>query len=273
MKQQSKKSKAFLVGPFIGELSWEFYRFAPYIIHLKKEDPYTKLIVFTRPTRFDLYGKYADILVSLKLPDENKSNQYCFTSKGFTQSNYKLLIKSFTDEYKKRYKIRQQIYPDISSFYYKLKWQFPRELMDYDFKPRKVNAKIVDEYVGKNSIVLVDPQSSINLDQILYLESIGHSPIFTDIFYKHVQNEKQKTFSFIGCIIELLRRCDFIISNVDSIFSRLALILGTPVISIGESISPDVVSLLNPNQTPVIITDEIEAGVNIWREKINENNF
>ena len=33
------KRSAILVGPFVGELEWEMYRFAPYLIHLKKENP------------------------------------------------------------------------------------------------------------------------------------------------------------------------------------------------------------------------------------------
>ena len=271
MKQQSKKSNVFLVGPFIGELSWEFYRFAPYIIHLKKENPYTKLIVFTRPTRFDLYGKYADILVSLNLSDKN--NQCYFTIKGFTQSRYESLIRLFVDKYKRRYKIREQIYPDISSFCYKLKWQFPRELMDYDFKPRKINAEIVDEYIKGEDIVLINSQLTKDLDQMIYLESIGYFPIFIDMFYDYVQSEKRKTFSFIGCVIELLRRCKFVVTNFNTDIAHLSLLVGTPIIHIGESILSDTVSLLNPGRTPVIIVDEIKTGVSIWKEKVDENNF
>jgi len=62
--------KAYLFGPFFGELSWEYFRFAPYAIYLKKISPDIKMIVFTRPSRFDLYGQYADILV-------NKLWRYC----------------------------------------------------------------------------------------------------------------------------------------------------------------------------------------------------
>jgi len=58
-----KKPKAFLFGPFLGELSWEFYRFAPYAIYLKKHNPDVNIIVLTRKERFDLYGIYADIII------------------------------------------------------------------------------------------------------------------------------------------------------------------------------------------------------------------
>ena len=66
------KKLAVLMGPFVGELYWEGGRFAPMLPHMiqseykfKKDITY---IILTRKERFDLYGKFADILVPLKIP-------------------------------------------------------------------------------------------------------------------------------------------------------------------------------------------------------------
>ncbi len=83
-KLNQNKLNAYLAGPFVGELIWEFFRFAPYIIHLKKAIPKTKIIVFTRSSRFDLYGQYVDILVPLNIPDNLPKKQTCFTIEGST---------------------------------------------------------------------------------------------------------------------------------------------------------------------------------------------
>ena len=66
MKRRMMKKSIALFGPFIGSLSWEFYRFAPLMIFLKRLYPDKKIAVLTRPERFDLYGQYADYLIPLK---------------------------------------------------------------------------------------------------------------------------------------------------------------------------------------------------------------
>ena len=85
---KSKMLDAYLVGPFVGELIWEFFRFAPYIIHLKKNRPKTKIIVFTRDSRFDLYGQYADILVPLNIPNDLPEKHSYFTIQGLDSDKY-----------------------------------------------------------------------------------------------------------------------------------------------------------------------------------------
>ena len=83
------RPKAFLFGPFVGELCWEFFRFAPYAIHLKKNNPNSRLIVLTRPSRFDLYGQYADILVPLRLKNDSHSKgRKAFKLTDYKEENY-----------------------------------------------------------------------------------------------------------------------------------------------------------------------------------------
>ena len=52
--ESNNKDSAILFGPFSGELSWEFYRFAPYLIYLKRINPDIKTIVYSRAQRIDL---------------------------------------------------------------------------------------------------------------------------------------------------------------------------------------------------------------------------
>ena len=81
------KEKAYLFGPFVGSIDWEFYRFAPLAIYLKTIDPDTKIIVLTRSSRFDLYGLHANFLVNLKIPNDIIIDQNCFKSESIGISN------------------------------------------------------------------------------------------------------------------------------------------------------------------------------------------
>jgi len=258
-----KKNKAFLVGPFIGELSWEFYRFAPYIINLKKKNPTKKIIVFTRPSRFDLYGVYADILVPLKLISDDSGNHNCFTIKDFNGTGYSLLSKAFITKYQKRFKVIDHIHPDISRFYYKVKWQFPRDLMDYDFKPRIVNTKYVEKYNSGNLIFY-------NVYNRTHPQCLRKYDVeFANTFYEELSfNYDNQNITSVGCLIELIKKCKFVISSFDSFVSHLALLLKIPVIAPRENISEDKIHLLNPLNTPVILYDELERGIECY-----ENNF
>jgi len=258
-----RKSNAFLVGPFIGELSWEFYRFAPYIINLKKEHPTKKVIVFTRPSRFDLYGLYADVLVPLKLTNDKSNDQYCFKIKGFDAKKYGLISKVFTTKYKKEYKKIVHIYPDISGFSYKIKWQYSRNLMDYDFKPRAANSKYIKKYISDDLILY-------NFDNKIPPQCLRKYNIeFADIFFEDISaTHKNPNLTPIGCLIELIRKCKFVVSPFDSYIAHLALLLKTPVIAPRKDISEDKIKLLNPLNTSVILYDKLEMGIDCY-----ENNM
>ena len=110
------KKDAILMGPFVGELYWECGRFAPMLpkfksTYKKKDVDY---IVLTREERFDLYGKFADILVPLRIPGdyENKTPE-CFRLQGFKLGKYEELAQEFKNKYKGRYNILRHVYPNI----------------------------------------------------------------------------------------------------------------------------------------------------------------
>jgi len=262
-----KKSDAFLIGPFIGELGWEMYRFAPYIISLKKEFPSKKMVVFTRPSRFDLYGSYADILVPLKILNDDSKKHFCFTIKEFHNEDYRLLATAFKRKYEKRYIVKEHIYPDISMFYSKLKWQFPRNLMDYEFRPRISNIDFIkDNFEILDNLIFINENIQIS-DWVKMNYNLQSSTIILNELEDDDINNRLRR-SFVGCSIEMIKRSKFVISNINSFIGHLSLLLKTPVISVNEEMSDDSIKLLNPLNTPVIKCDDIESGI-----KYYEDNF
>ena len=116
-----KKQNAILMGPFVGELYWECGRFAPMLPKLKKiyKNKDIDYIVLTREERFDLYGKYADILVPLRIPGDYKERiPECFRLKGLKLPGYEELAQQFKNKYKNRYKIIKHVYPNIKKPHY-----------------------------------------------------------------------------------------------------------------------------------------------------------
>lgn len=247
------KPPAYLFGPFVGDLSWEFYRFAPYAIHTKKEKPDIKIIVLTRQSRFDLYGRYADILVPLRIPNDINRKRDCYRLESLSSKDYNRIARSFKSKYKKRYEIVNQYHPFISSWRYKIKWQLPRRLMDYDFKPREKNKQITRQLIKHNSI-LVDNQS---IDYCILPEVQNSSELVLKI--TNLSNDYDTTT--LGVIIECIRRCKIVIGNIENVIPQLALLLKKPVICINNKLSLDSIGLLNPFNTPIIYSSDIERGI------------
>ena len=258
------KKSAYLIGPFLGELSWEYFHFAPYIINLMKKEPMRKFIIFTRPSRFDLYGAYADVLVPLRLTNDKEYLRRCFTIEGFPQSDVDILLKIFINKYKKRYKIIDKIYPNTSNFSYKVKWQFNRNEMDYDFKPRIQNRKRTEKFIKPNHVLIDTSSDAVPLINLKNYES-KHACDLTAQVTSIINPMKVTT---LGCFIEAIKICKFVVGNLNSDTSRLALLLNKPLITINEKLSDDAISLINPLKTPIIRCNDVEEGI-----KIYEDNF
>jgi len=228
MKKKLKEHSAqiqdvILVGPFIGELLWELYYFVPYIIYLKKQTPDKKLIVFTRPSRFDLYGSYVDIFLPLILENDECKNQKCFSISNFDNNNYTRLVEYFKDRYRKNYKIESHIYPRISNIHF-------------------VDSFIKDNYKKKKSVFIVGPKIKIPSKY----NSIYFNDLLNDI------NEKDSSYTIIGCLIEIIKKCDFVISNFDHIVTKIALLLCVKVFLTDEKIiDADTINLYNPLRTEI----------------------
>ena len=151
--------KAVLMGPFVGELYWEAGRFAPmlpYMIQNQYQGQNVKYIILTREERFDLYGKFASILVPLRIPgDYINKNPECFRLLNFTEEEYHLMAKEFRSKYEDRYKILTHLYPDIKKGAFLNKNQYPAAKMSYTFKPRQENYELVEKYLPNGRPVVV----------------------------------------------------------------------------------------------------------------------
>jgi hypothetical protein len=155
------KKCAVLMGPFVGELYWEGARFAPMLPHMMQTEYKNRkditYIILTRKERFDLYGRFADILVPLRIPgDYSRLNPNCFRLNGLKPPQYQEIVDKFKRKYSQRYKILKHIYPDVSKGQYVNKNQYRVNKMRHVYSPRKENYKLVNEYIpnGKPIVVL-----------------------------------------------------------------------------------------------------------------------
>lgn len=142
----------------IGELFWEFFRFAPHVFYKKAveyKDEKPKLIVLTRPDRFDIYGKYADIFLPLQIIGDNAQYiQNSFRLDNFPMDQYEQFGEMIKKSFKNTYEILEIIKPDISKAKFSDKQQFDSNKMLYDFNPRSQNIIEVDQYLNRKSKVI-----------------------------------------------------------------------------------------------------------------------
>ena len=257
-----RKKEGLLFGPFIGSLEWELYRFAPYAIYLKKQTPNFKLVVLTRLDRFDLYGQYADILIPLRIKNDEELKHNCFTIDGFSLDDYKKIVRGLQRSYGKKYIFKKHFYPDIKGFRYKLRWQFPRNQMDYDFKPRQNNINLVNE-IFPDSTVLVDLSwlEDNNRKSEIIKNLSEYKFVCYEDFKKKITPYLSDKISILGCSIMLLKRSKLVIGHLNSVISHLSILLGTPLVSISDYLLKDSVGLLNPLKTKVIQCDNILEGL------------
>jgi len=192
------RKDAVLLGPFVGELYWEVGRFAPLLPKMinkeyKKKD--VTYIVLTRRERFDLYGKYADILVPLNIPNDYITRfPNCFRLDNFSIEQYNQVVKFFYNKYQKRYNILKHIYPDITKKHFLNKNQFHKSRMIFDYKPREENYDIVNNYLSKNKkpLVVISPR---------FRKGFKRNWNRWEEFYDLIYNDKDlmSLFSFIIC--------------------------------------------------------------------------
>jgi hypothetical protein len=151
--------KAILMGPFVGEFFWEFFRFAPILPYLQKvkyPKKDIKYIVLTREERFDIYGKKASIFVPLRIEDDYKSRQpECFRLMNYPVEEYQKLTRDFRSKYEKRFDILDHYVPNISKGYFVNKNQFPNKQMVYEYEPRDENYLLMNDYLPKDKPLVV----------------------------------------------------------------------------------------------------------------------
>jgi len=150
------KPKAIL-ALHMGEMFWEFFRFAPHVIWKKmKQHQDAELIVLTRPDRFDIYGTKASILVPLRIKgDGEKLLANCHRLDGFTEMEYNQLITTFKNQFSKRYEIVEMLYPRIDKRNFSNKRMFNPKELKYSFSPREENIQLVKKYILDERPVIV----------------------------------------------------------------------------------------------------------------------
>ena len=262
--ESNNKDSAILFGPFSGELSWEFYRFAPYLIYLKKINPDIKTVVYSRSQRIDLYGQNANIFVPLKLKDDKPELQEKFRLIGLEPYFYRDIGRLFKDKYAERFDIKGHFYPDIFNWRYKVKWQFPRDQMDYNFLPRRENMLLVERLtkdMGKCCLYCLDKEEDI--DFLIHKDYLVYTP---ETLEKKINN--LLTMTALGVLIEYIKKCSFVVSNFYSTYFHLALLLNRPVITTAFIHDTDALHLLNPLKTNVIFNETLRKGIKSYETNI-----
>jgi len=192
------KENAILLGPFVGELYWEAGRFAPmlpYMIRNGNKNKDIKYIILTREERFDLYGKFADILVPLRIPgDYDTKKPNCFRLNGLKPPDYLKIAEDFYAKYRDRFHIIKHIYPNVTKGKFVNKNQYPSKKMCYEFQPRQENYDIVNSYLPKNEkpLVVLAPR---------FRTGFKRNWNYWPDFYDRVFNDKElmRDFNFIVC--------------------------------------------------------------------------
>ena len=281
--------KALLSGFCSGELWWEFERFAPHVFWKKKklQEKYEDviLICLTRPDRFDIYGKHADILVPLVIEgDETIYKQDCFRLANFPNEKYEEIIRNFRVYYETGYDIKEHIYPKLSQKQFANKYQFARDQKLYEFIPRYENKLLLDEYLKTDKpIVTVAAR---------FRDKIGRNWKYWQEFYDTVFSNKylMRTFSFVTCgknpncvpdkqdrfydinkiklrensstiglAIELIRRSVLTVGSQSGL-PNISLLLGTEVLEWGHQKNLHVVRY-NVRKTPVTFIEDMDYKI------------
>lgn len=189
--------KAILMGPFVGEFFWEFFRFAPMLpFFQKKKYPgkNIKYIILSREERFDIYGKKADILVPLRVKgDYNVVMPECFRLTNYPLDEYYKLVSDFKRKYEQRFQIVDHIVPDVTKGQYLHKTQFSQQNMIFEYEPRDENYRLVKSYLPTDKpLVVISSRFRRG-----FRRNWPHWQIFFDKLW---ENEGlRKDFNFIIC--------------------------------------------------------------------------
>jgi hypothetical protein len=275
------KERAILFGPFIGELGWEILRFSPLVPYHKKHNPDAKIVVLTRPDRFDLYGEYVDILVPLNIDGKYKAD--CYRAIGFPMEEYKQLIDRLYNQFSKKFNIITHIFPNISGKNFANKNQYPQKQMKYKWKPRLANGEAIKNYISndKQSIVLA-PRFRDGLRRNwphwkeLY-DLISNHDIYKKYNFiicgkppDYIQDEKNRFYdinkiklnseiSTIGLTIEAIKRSILTVGSQSGI-PNLSMMMGIPILSWGHQKSLHTVTY-NIKKTKTYFLDDMKYNL------------
>jgi len=280
--------KAILFGPFVGELYWEIARFAMYLPFCRfREYKNTdiKYVVFTRPERFDIYGRYADSFIPLVMPgDYKKYKPNCYKLNNLSVKEYEELALKFRKKQERTYNIVKHVYPKIDRRNFMRRDQFKQEQMIFKFKPRKSNYKLIDSTIPNDKpIVLIAPRwragfrrnwrnwsqfydllaSDEELMDRFNFVLCGHSkeyiPDEYDRFYDMTRIPTSYNSSTVGLLFVLLDRCCFVFGSQSAI-PNLGLLFKKPVLMFGHQKTLHTVTY-NIFKSPVSFVEDMKYNI------------
>lgn len=251
--------KNYLFGPFIGETKFELNYFVGHAIYLEKQNVENKIIVLTRRANFDLYGKYATTLLPLPLDDELEPK--AFGCKNIRANVFDEIVRRFRLKFEDRIKIHEHYYPRLSTHLRDLKWYYPRNEIDFNFKPRSKNMVIAGKMASDcKNIILSDVHNTI-----LSYNQYDIFPVYN--FFNSVDYLKTTDdASVLGTLIEFMKLTTYVLADVDSIVGRLAMLMQKPLITRRESLDARDLNPINPYKSIVIGCKNFTEGVNYLEE-------
>lgn len=282
---------AVLFGPFIGEMYWEAGRFAPMLpfYKIKKfKNKKPKFIILTREERFDLYGRYADILIPLRINGDYKNLQpNCFRLNGYPIKEYENVANNFRKKYEKRYNILQHIRPNIVKGKFDRKNQFSTNQMLFKYKPRVENYEIVNEFIPKNekpNIIISprfrkgfkrnwnrwpqfydtlasDPQLMENFNFIICGKRGEYIPDEKNRFYDMNEMTPGEKSSLIGLLLVLMEKASFTFGSQSAI-PNISLLYNVEVLEFGCQKNLHTRSY-NYKNTPITFIDDKKYNIEV----------
>jgi len=278
--------RAILAGPFVGEMYWEIARFAGHAIWKKtvEQKNKAKLIVFTRPDRFDMYGTYADILVPLRIEgDGDKFMADCYRLKDFPHDSFVQLAKTFGKKYRKQYEVVEHILPPMKKKKWANKNFFPiKQMVLNDFRPRIDNINIVNQLPSDKPWVALAPRYRKDFRRNWphwqeFYNMICDSKLMDKYYFilcgkypDHIPDKQDRLFdindmeltpdsSLIGLTIEILERAILTVGSQSGI-PNISLLLGTEALEWGHQRTQHSITY-NIFKTPVTFLDDMKYKI------------
>lgn len=243
------KENITVFGPYFGCLRWEIVCFSAFYRYIRNKYKNCKFAVMVRNTSFDLYNN-SDIFFSLENYGINCSDGYV---EEHNQKTRLLFIKNVKDNLRNKYHINYFYYPEIKNYMYKVKWQFPRIMTDYNFQPREKSIiKAENHYDLKENFLILDniwmseKTSNAVIEQVsnIFKEKIICTK---DIFSNKKFSDFDNSYSKLGIFIEMVRNCDLFIGNLNSDFSLFPCYMSIPFFSILKDLDKEDIFTLNIN--------------------------
>lgn len=282
------KPKVVLVGPCIGEMYWEFGRFAPYVMW-KREQEYKsssiKFIVLTRQTMFDLYAGCASVFVPLSIPgDGTLYKPNCFRLDDFPDDAYNFIIKTFYNKYSKNHQIVEHLKPDVSRKNFLNKNQFPRNKMLFNYYTRIENNTTIEKNTERRPFVILAPRYRKGLKRnwphwqklydLIYDDKrlfekynfmiCGKYPDYIpDKYERFLDVNKFNTttdVSLIGLTIESIRKAELTVGSQSAI-PNISLLFKVPVLEWGHQKQLHTIEY-NPFKTRVTFIEDMNYTIN-----------